>query len=182
MIVTPCALAGLLTLEPKVFGDSRGFFLETWNRRRYAEAGVDADFVQDNISMSRRGILRGLHFQNPSPQGKLICVLQGEVFDVVVDIRRSSPTFGRSLHFSLTGENKRQLYIPPGFAHGFQVLTETALFHYKCTEYYVLADELTIRYDDPDIGIDWPMKDPVLSEKDARAPRLRDVPSHRLFA
>jgi dTDP-4-dehydrorhamnose 3,5-epimerase len=182
VIVAHCDLAGLLTLEPKVFGDARGFFLETWNRRHYRAAGLDADFVQDNLSLSRRGILRGLHFQNPNPQGKLVCVLQGEVFDVVVDLRRSSPTFGRSLGFSLSGENKRQLYVPPGFAHGFQVLSETALFHYKCTEYYTPADERTIRYDDPDLAIAWPMKNPVLSEKDARAPRLREIPPDRLFA
>jgi dTDP-4-dehydrorhamnose 3,5-epimerase len=182
MIVLPCKLNGVLTFEPRVFGDARGFFVETWNRRRYCEAGLDADFVQDNLSMSRRGILRGLHFQNPSPQGKLVSILQGEVFDVVVDVRRSSPTFGQSHGLSLSGENKRQIYIPPGFAHGFQVLTETVLFHYKCTAYYAPADELTIRYDDPDLAIAWPLPNPVLSDKDARAPRLRDIPPDRLFA
>ena len=181
MIVTHCELPGLLTLEPKVFGDARGFFLETWNRRDYRAAGLAVDFVQDNLSLSRHGTLRGLHFQNPNPQGKLLCVLQGEVFDVVVDLRRASPTFGRSLGFSLSGETKRQLYVPPGFAHGFQVLSATAFFHYKCTEHYAPANEWTIRYDDPDLGIDWPLKDAILSAKDARAPRLREMPPERLF-
>ena len=127
MNVQRCQLDGLLIIEPKVFGDARGFFLETWNRRRYREAGMDADFVQDNVSFSRRGTLRGLHFQNPKPQGKLLQVLLGEVFDVAVDIRRSSPTFGKWHGLVLSAENKRQFYIPPGFAHGFAVLSETAL-------------------------------------------------------
>ena len=175
-------ITGLLVIEPKVFGDTRGFFLETWNRRRYSEAGLNADFVQDNVSFSRRGILRGLHFQNPNPQGKLLHVLQGEVFDVAVDIRRSSPPFGKWHGLVLSAENKRQFYIPPGFGHGFLVLSETALFHYKCTEFYSPKDELAIRWDDPDIGINWPLKDPVISERDAKGLRLRDVPPERLFA
>jgi len=182
MKVLTCDIAGLLVVEPKVFGDARGFFLETWNRRRYGEAGVDADFVQDNVSFSRRGILRGLHFQNPKPQGKLLQVLQGEVFDVAVDIRRSSPTFGKWHGLILSAENKRQFYIPPGFAHGFLVLSDTALFHYKCTEFYSPQDELAIRWDDPDVGIAWPLKEPLISERDAKGLRLREVPRDRLFA
>jgi dTDP-4-dehydrorhamnose 3,5-epimerase len=177
-----CDIPGLLVFEPTVFGDARGFFLETWNRQRYGEAGLDEDFVQDNVSFSRRGILRGLHFQNPNPQGKLLQVLQGEVFDVAVDVRRSSPTFGKWHGVTLSSENKRQFYIPGGFAHGFLVLSETALFHYKCTEFYSPKDEMAVRWDDPDIGIVWPLKDPLLSERDAKGLRLRDVPPERLFA
>jgi len=182
MNVLTCDIPGLLILEPKVFGDARGFFLETWNQFRYREAGVGEDFVQDNLSFSRRGILRGLHFQNPKPQGKLLQVLQGAVFDVAVDIRRSSPTFGKWHGLVLSGENKRQFYIPAGFAHGFVVLSETALFHYKCTEFYSPKDEMAIRWDDPDIGIAWPLKEPLLSERDAKGLCLRDAPRERLFA
>jgi dTDP-4-dehydrorhamnose 3,5-epimerase len=181
MKVLTCDIAGLLVIEPKVHGDARGFFLETWNRRRYREAGLEADFLQDNVSFSRRGILRGLHFQNPKPQGKLLQVLQGEVFDVAVDIRRRSPTFGKWYGLVLSAENKRQFYIPAGFAHGFVVLSETALFHYKCTEFYSPTDELTIRWNDPDIGIGWPLKEPLLSERDAKGLRLSEVPPERLF-
>jgi dTDP-4-dehydrorhamnose 3,5-epimerase len=179
--VLTCPIAGLLVFEPKVFGDARGFFLETWNRSRYREAGLDADFVQDNVSFSRGGILRGLHFQNPNPQGKLLQVLQGEVFDVAVDLRRSSPTFGKWHGLVLSDENKRQFYVPPGLAHGFAVLSETALFQYKCTGLYSPKDELALRWDDPDIGIQWPLKEPLLSERDAKALRLRDTPPDRLF-
>jgi dTDP-4-dehydrorhamnose 3,5-epimerase len=182
MNVLNCHIPGLLIIEPKVFGDTRGFFLETWNRRRYGEAGLDVDFVQDNVSFSRRGILRGLHFQNPKPQGKLLQVLQGEVFDVAVDIRRSSPTFGKWHGLVLSGENKTQFYIPAGFAHGFVVLSETALFQYKCTEIYSPQDEMAIRWDDPDLGIQWPLKEPLLSDRDAKGLRLRDMPSDRLFS
>ena len=181
MKVLTCDISGLLIIEPKVFGDARGFFLETWNLLRYREAGIGEDFVQDNVSFSRRGILRGLHFQNPNPQGKLLQVLQGEVFDVAVDIRRSSRTFGKWHGLVLNAENKRQFYVPPGFAHGFAVLSETALFHYKCTEFYSPADETAIRWDDPDIVIEWPLNEPLLSERDAKGLRLRDVPPERLF-
>jgi len=181
MNVLTCDIPGLLILEPKVFGDARGFFLETWNQCRYHEAGISVDFVQDNVSFSRRGILRGLHFQNPKPQGKLLQVLQGEVFDVAVDVRRSSPTFGKWHGLVLSSENKRQFYIPPGFAHGFAVLSETGLFHYKCTEFYSPKDEVAIRWDDPDIGIKWPLKEPLLSERDAKGLLLRDAPPERLF-
>ena len=181
MKVTTCEISGLLILEPKVFTDSRGFFLETFNQTRYREVGLSADFVQDNLSFSGRGTLRGLHFQNPNSQGKLVQVLQGEVFDVAVDIRRSSPTFGRWHALVLSGEKKRQFYIPYGFAHGFVVLSEAALFHYKCTKFYSPKEELSIRWDDPDIGIEWPVKAPVVSEKDAKGLRLRDIPPERLF-
>lgn len=182
MNVIPCALKGLIIFEPKIFGDARGFFMETWNQRRYREAGLEAAFVQDNLSLSRRGILRGLHFQNPNPQGKLVSVLQGEVFDVAVDLRQSSPTFGRWEAAQLTGENKRQFFVPAGFAHGFAVLSETALFYYKCTDFYSPKDELTLRWDDPDLGIRWPLQAPSLSEKDAAGLRLREMPKAKLFA
>ncbi len=182
MNVLRCELEGLLILEPKVFGDARGFFLETWNQRRYAEAGLGVPFVQDNLSFSRRGTLRGLHFQNPSAQGKLVSVLTGEVFDVAVDLRRSSPTFGRWHGTTLSEENRRQFYVPPGFAHGFVVVSETALFHYKCTAFYSPQEELTLRWDDPQVGIRWPVENPVLSTKDADGRLLRDLPPERLFA
>jgi dTDP-4-dehydrorhamnose 3,5-epimerase len=181
MNVITCDIPGLLVIEPKVFGDARGFFMETWNRQRYAEAGLDWDFVQDNVSLSRRGILRGLHFQNPGGQGKLVYVLQGEVYDVAVDLRKSSPTFGRSYGLTLSAENKRQFFVPPGFAHGFAVLSETALFVYKCTSLYAPQNELTVAWNDPELGINWPLEAPVLSEKDARGLRLRDIPRDRLF-
>ncbi len=182
MNILKCELAGLLIIEPKVFGDARGFFLESWNRQRYREAGLDLDFVQDNVSLSRRGTLRGLHFQNPKAQGKLLQVLLGEVFDVAVDLRRSSPTFGRWHALTLSGENKRQFYVPPGFAHGFYVVSETALFQYKCTELYSPKDELTLKWDDPEIGIVWPDPQPLLSEKDKKGLPLRQMPAERLFA
>jgi dTDP-4-dehydrorhamnose 3,5-epimerase len=175
-------LEGLLILEPKVFDDGRGFFVETWNQRRYHEAGLTATFVQDNLSLSRRGALRGLHFQNPSPQAKLVSVWQGEVFDVAVDLRRSSPSFGKWQAVRLSSENKRQFFVPAGFAHGFLVLSETALFHYKCTEFYSPKEELTLRWDDPEVGIQWPIPEPVLSEKDVRGLLLRELPPDRLFA
>ena len=181
MNVIRCQLEGLLIVEPKVFGDSRGFFMESWNQSRYEAAGLTARFVQDNFSFSHRGALRGLHFQNPSPQGKLVSVLEGEVFDVAVDLRRKSSTFGKAETIRLSGENKRQFYVPPGFAHGFLVLSETALFHYKCTEFYSPKDEMTLLWNDPDLGINWPVANPIISEKDARGLRLRDLPSERLF-
>jgi dTDP-4-dehydrorhamnose 3,5-epimerase len=182
MTTRTCELQGLLILEPKVFGDARGFFMETWNQRRYREAGLELDFVQDNISVSGKGTLRGLHFQNPSAQGKLVSVLEGEVFDVAVDLRQSSPTFGRWHGLNLSSENKLQFFVPPGFAHGFLVLSETAMFHYKCTEFYSPKDEMAVRWDDPEVGIRWPLQKPILSEKDAKAPRLREVPREKLFA
>jgi dTDP-4-dehydrorhamnose 3,5-epimerase len=181
MNVLTCELPGLLILEPKVFGDSRGFFMETWNLRRYREAGIPLDFVQDNISFSRRGTLRGLHFQNPTAQGKLLHVLQGEVFDVAVDIRQSSPTFGKWHGLTLSAENKRQFYIPPGFAHGFAVLSETALFQYKCTDFYTPSCEVTLQWDDPNVGIKWPVDSPLLSDKDRKGLSLRELPAEKLF-
>jgi dTDP-4-dehydrorhamnose 3,5-epimerase len=182
MKVVAGKLPGVLILDPVVHGDARGFFVETWNRARYAAAGLDVDFVQDNLSLSACGILRGLHFQNPNPQGKLVQVLQGEVFDVAVDLRRSSPTFGQWEAVNLSGETKRQLYVPPGFAHGFAVLSESALFQYKCTAPYSPKDELSLRWDDPDLDIRWPVEQPRLSAKDQNAPRLRDIPPERLFS
>ena len=181
MKVTTCDLQGLLIIEPDVFGDKRGYFMESWNRQRYREAGLDFDFVQDNFSLSRRGTLRGLHFQNPFAQGKLVSVLQGEVFDVGVDIRRASPTFGRWFGMTLSAENKRQFFLPPGFAHGFLVLSEMALFHYKCTDYYSPKAEQGFRWDDPDVGIKWPVENPILSQRDAAAPRLKALPPEKLF-
>jgi dTDP-4-dehydrorhamnose 3,5-epimerase len=181
MKVSPCELPGLLVIEPAVFGDARGFFLESYHQGRYAEAGLRLPFVQDNFSFSRKGILRGLHYQNPAPQGKLVSVWQGEVFDVAVDIRLGSPTFGRCHGLRLSADNKCQFYVPPGFAHGFQVLSETALFHYKCTEFYSPANEMAIRWDDPAIGIQWPLPSPSLSAKDAQAPLLHQLPADRLF-
>jgi len=181
MKVTTCEISGLLVLEPKIYTDNRGFFLETWNKNRYHDFGLGVDFVQDNLSFSKRGILRGLHFQNPKPQGKLVQVLDGEVFDVAVDLRQSSPTFGRWHALVLSAEKKRQFYVPHGFAHGFVVLSESALFQYKCTEFYSSEYELSIRWDDPDIGIEWPVEPPIVSEKDAKGLRLRDLRPDQLF-
>jgi len=181
MNVIPCEIPGLLIIEPKVFSDGRGYLMESWNQKRYKEAGLNFDFVQDNVSFSRRGILRGLHFQNPGAQGKLVNVFQGEVFDVAVDLRKCSPTFGRWHGLTLSAENKRQFFIPPGFAHGFAVMSETALFAYKCTAYYSGQSELTLAWNDPEIGIQWPVKSPQLSEKDAHGLRLRELQPDRLF-
>ncbi len=174
-------LEGLVVIEPKVFGDARGLFMETWNLRKYEEAGIRSAFVQDNISVSRRGALRGLHFQYPKAQGKLVSVLQGEVLDLVVDVRLRSSTFGKWEAVQLSSENKRQFYIPPGFAHGFLVLSETAMFHYKCTEFYSPKDEMTILWNDPDLGIRWPTENPIVSEKDTKGLLLKNVPRDRLF-
>jgi dTDP-4-dehydrorhamnose 3,5-epimerase len=181
MKTTAGKLSGVLVFEPDVFGDRRGFFLETWNRARYAAAGLDADFVQDSLSFSAGGILRGLHFQNPNAQGKLVQVLQGEVFDVVVDLRRSSPTFGQWEGLALSAETKRQVYIPPGCAHGFAVVSTSALFHYKCTALNSPKDEVVLRWDDPELGIRWPLEKPQLSARDQQGLRLRDIPPDRLF-
>lgn len=180
MNVIETELPGVLILEPRVFGDKRGFFMETWQQQRYAEFGLPSNFVQDNLSFSSRGVLRGLHFQNPNPQGKLVQVLQGSVYDVAVDIRRGSPDFGRWVGCTLSDDNRRQFYVPPDFAHGFCVLTDTALFSYKCTDYYSPENESSIRWDDPEIGIEWPLKEPSLSEKDKSAGFLQDLPSERL--
>lgn len=167
----------VLILEPKVFGDERGFFFESFNRRRFVEAvGQDFDFVQDNHSKSSRGVLRGLHYQIQQPQGKLVRVVQGAVFDVAVDVRRSSPTFGRHVAVELSAENKRMLWIPAGFAHGFLVLSETAEFLYKTTDYYAPEHEQCIRWDDASLGIRWPLSGaPSLSAKDAKGVSLQDA-------
>ena len=180
MKVIPTQLKGVLIVEPDVYEDARGFFLETWAQKRYAEAGLPQTYVQDNLSRSSRGILRGLHLQHPFGQGKLVQVMRGEVFDVAVDVRVGSPTFGQWVGSELSGANHRQIYIPPGFAHGFCVLSDDALFSYKCTEAYHRETEVGIRWDDPDLGIDWPVEDPLLSDKDAKFPPLRDVPHDRL--
>lgn len=180
MIVETTPLPGVLLFKPNVFGDSRGFFLESWNRNRYAESGLDRDFVQDNLSLSRKGILRGLHFQNPSPQGKLVQVLQGEVFDVAVDIRVGSPTFGQWYGTLLSEENHHQLWVPEGFAHGFCVTSDMALFAYKCTDFYNPKAEFSLRWDDPDVGIPWPVEDPALSAKDQAGLFLKDFPREAL--
>lgn len=172
MKVIATELPGVLLLEPKVFGDARGFFLETWQAARYHEAGLPERFVQDNHSRSRRGVLRGLHYQLTQPQGKLVWVTRGAVFDVAVDIRRGSPTFGRWYGCVLDDVDHRQLYIPPGFAHGFCVLSEEADFFYKCTDYYHPPSERGIAWDDPDIGIEWPLREMSLSDKDQDNRRL----------
>ena len=171
------ALPGVMLIEPKVFGDDRGFFLESWNAAAFAAAGLDIAFVQDNHSRSARGVLRGLHYQLGTPQGKLVRVTSGAVFDVAVDIRRSSPHFGRWVGYELSEANKRMLYVPSGFAHGFLVLSETADFLYKCTTLYNPPTDRGIRFDDPAIGIAWPDVGiaPMLSGKDAAAPMLADA-------
>lgn len=180
MNVTETELPGVLILEPRVFKDDRGYFLETWNQESYAAAGLPNQFVQDNLSFSTHGVLRGLHYQEPHPQGKLVWVVSGEVFDVAVDIRLGSPTFGRWTGVTLSAENARQLWVPEGFAHGFVVTGDHARFAYKCTNGYHREAEGSIRWDDPAIGIDWPVSDPVLSEKDAAAPLLSEASEDRL--
>lgn len=179
MNILETPLPGVLIIEPKVFGDARGFFVETWQAERYAAAGLPA-FVQDNLSLSSQGVLRGLHYQEPEAQGKLVYVLQGEVFDVAVDIRLGSETFGNWHGLTLSAENKRQFYVPAGFAHGFVVTSETALFAYKCTELYHPQFDHSVRWDDPAIGVSWPVDAPVLSAKDIEAPRLAEIPRDEL--
>jgi dTDP-4-dehydrorhamnose 3,5-epimerase len=175
MKVTALSLPGVLLVEPRVFRDDRGFFLEIHQQARYAGAGIPAAFVQDNLSFSRQGVLRGLHYQLKRPQGKLVMALQGEVFDVVLDLRRGSPTFGKWVSTVLSGESGRQLYIPPGLAHGFSVVSDAALFLYKVTDYYAPGDEHGVRWDDPDLAIPWPAARPVLSDKDRGLPTLREI-------
>lgn len=180
MKVIETSLPGCVIIEPAVFGDERGFFFETWNADRYGEHGLPTKFVQSNVSASARGVLRGLHYQWPNPQGKLVSVLEGEVYDVAVDIRRGSPHFGRWSAVILSAENKRQFWIPEGFAHGFAVLSERAIFSYLCTAQYDRAADAGVRWDDASIGIDWPISEPLLSDKDAKAPFLEDVSPDRL--
>jgi dTDP-4-dehydrorhamnose 3,5-epimerase len=175
MQVIETSLSGVLVIESKAFQDDRGFFLESYHEKRYWNTGIRVKFVQDNHSFSKRGTLRGLHYQLKHPQGKLVRVVNGEVFDVAVDIRLGSPTFGQWFTGVLSAENKKQLYIPPGFAHGFCVLSETADFLYKCTDFYTPGDEYSVRWNDPDLNIPWPIEEPVLSGKDEAAPFLKEA-------
>ncbi len=180
MKVIETSLPGCRVIEPAVFGDERGFFYETWNAERFAALGLPDRFVQSNVSTSSRGVLRGLHYQWPRPQGKLVSVLEGEVYDVAVDIRRGSPTFGRWEAVVLSAENRKQFWIPEGFAHGFAVLSERALFSYLCTDVYVKEVDAGIRWNDADIAVDWPISTPILSAKDENAPFLKDIAEDRL--
>ena len=175
------SLPGVIKIESKVHGDERGYFMETWQAQRISNAGIGDDFVQDNFSHSSKGTLRGLHYQIEKAQGKLVRVVQGEVFDVAVDLRKSSPQYGQWVGEVLSAESKNQLWVPPGFGHGFLVLSETAEFEYKCTDYYAPEFERSIRWDDPDIGIVWTLVDgeqPMLSSKDAAAPLLKDAETY----
>jgi dTDP-4-dehydrorhamnose 3,5-epimerase len=180
MNVVPTRLPGVVIIVPQVFRDARGFLTETWSERRYGAAGLPGRFVQDNLSYSVKGILRGLHLQSPCPQGKLVSVVEGEVFDVAVDLRRGSPTFAQWVGVTLSGENNHQLYVPEGFAHGFVVMGDRAILLYKCTDFYNPEHELSLLWNDPDLGIDWPVESPTLSTKDQSAPRLREIPIERL--
>ena len=177
-------LPGVIVIEPKVFGDKRGFFLETYRHDVLKQAGIDVTFVQDNHSRSRQGVLRGLHYQLTQTQGKLVRVTSGAVFDVAVDVRHGSPTFGQWYGTQIDEESMRMMYVPPGYAHGFVVLSETADFLYKCTEYYHPESEQGIAWDDPDIGIDWPIAqlsaDIALSDKDKNNAKLKDMPAEKL--
>ncbi|MFA0887596.1 MAG: dTDP-4-dehydrorhamnose 3,5-epimerase [Synergistales bacterium] len=181
MKATALELNGLWLFQPEIFADERGAFMETWNARKYLEFGVPSSFVQDNLSRSSKGTLRGLHFQNPRSQGKLVCALKGQVWDVSVDLRLDSPTFGRWKSVTLDAGLGNQLYIPPGFAHGFCTLSEEALFFYKCTDYYSPRDERGIAWNDPCLAIDWPIREPILSLKDRCYPSLKNVSSKDLF-
>jgi dTDP-4-dehydrorhamnose 3,5-epimerase len=178
--ITPTTLPEVLLVEPQRFGDARGYFLETWREERYREAGINLPFVQDNLSRSVRGILRGLHLQHPTDQGKLVYVLFGEVFDVAVDVRVGSPNFGKWAGAILSDADHRQLWIPPGFAHGFCVTSESAVFAYKCTAPYSVAHELGVAWNDPALGIPWPVATPQLSGKDKALPRLAEIDPSRL--
>ncbi|MCL4109981.1 UNVERIFIED_CONTAM: hypothetical protein GTU68_038198 [Idotea baltica] len=174
----PTVIPDVIVIEPKVFGDHRGFFMETWQRKTFAENGIDYDFVQDNHSKSSHGILRGLHYQMEQTQGKLVRVVEGAVFDVAVDMRRSSSTFGQWVGYELSADNKRMMWVPPGFAHGFYVKSESAEFVYKCTDYYAPEHEESLLWNDPALAIDWQLVDgkaPILSDKDAIAPVLSEA-------
>ncbi|HEY1602691.1 MAG TPA: dTDP-4-dehydrorhamnose 3,5-epimerase [Pirellulales bacterium] len=175
MKITETDLPGVRIIEPRVFRDERGYFLETWSQARYQEAGLPENMLQDNLSWSRRGVLRGLHFQHPSSQGKLVQVLAGQIFDVVVDVRLGSPHFGRWIGVDLSLENNRQLYIPEGFAHGFCVVSATALVTYKCSEVYRPDCEVGVAWNDPRIGVRWPIASPIISPKDAALHNLHDL-------
>ena len=180
MKVIETELPGVLVIEPRVFEDERGEFFESWNKPRWAERGMDLSFVQSNVSRSLRGVLRGLHYQWPQPQGKLVSVLEGEVYDVAVDIRRGSPDFGRATAAVLSAGNRRQMWIPEGFAHGFVVLSASAVFHYLCTAPYSREADAGIRWNDARLAIDWPNSAPLLSGRDLRLPFLDEVPTERL--
>lgn len=177
MKLVPCNIPGPMVIEPRVFGDQRGFFMETWNKRAFAEAGLDLTFVQDNHSRSQKGVLRGLHFQNPGPQGKLVRVTSGAAFDVAVDLRRSSEHFGQWVGVELSARNHRMFWIPEGFAHGFLTLEDDTDFLYKCTAPYAPQSEHTLAWDDPTLGIEWPLAglDPIISEKDSDGHAFADV-------
>lgn len=181
MKFTPLEIPDVILVEPDIFGDARGYFQETYHAGKYAAAGIPGPFLQDNFSFSRRGVLRGMHFQLRQPQGKLVMVARGEVFDVAVDVRRSSPTFGRWVGRTLNDQNHHQMWIPPGFAHGFCVLSEVVEFLYKCTQLYDPADDRGIAWNDPALGIRWPLADPALSAKDLKQPLLADVPPEGLY-
>ncbi len=180
MNIVETAVPGPLIIEPKVFGDDRGFFMETWNEARFAERGLDLPFVQDNHSRSARGVLRGIHFQNPNPQGKLVRVTAGRVWDVAIDLRRSSPAFGRWVGVELSAENKRMFWVPPGFGHGFISLDDGTDFLYKCTALYDPASEHTLQWDDPAAGIEWPLEgiEPTLSGKDRDGKPLAEIEAY----
>lgn len=180
MQIIETELPGVLILEPKVFKDDRGFFMETYHKQKYEKAGITTSFVQDNLSFSQKNTLRGLHYQYPHGQAKLVQVLQGSVLDIAVDIRRGSPSFGKWMSVELSGNNKKQLFIPSGFAHGFMVLSETATFIYKCSDLYSPADEKGIIFSDPDLDIDWPSGEYILSEKDTHYPLLHDISEQNL--
>ena len=175
MNIIKTKLSDCIIIEPKVYGDDRGFFLETFQAERYDTVGITLPFVQDNHSRSSKGVLRGLHFQKTKPQGKLVRVVRGEVYDVAVDIRLGSPTYGRWEAVVLSEDNKKQFWVPPGFAHGFMVISDFADFEYKCTDYYDPTDEGSLLWNDPDLNIPWPIKSPLLSEKDALAPLLANL-------
>jgi dTDP-4-dehydrorhamnose 3,5-epimerase len=177
---TKTAFPDVFLIEPDVFKDTRGFFMETYNQRKYAEGGIDQVFVQDNYSHSRHGILRGLHYQLKNAQGKLVFVITGEIFDIVVDIRIGSPMFGQWFGTHLSADNRRQIFVPEGFAHGFVVLSEHVDVMYKCTDFYTHGDEYGIFWADPTIGIDWLIKNPILSDKDSKNPKLREIPEELL--
>lgn len=180
MKVIQTALDGVLIIEPKVFGDDRGFFYESYNQKRFHAAGISTQFVQSNVSRSAQGVLRGLHYQWPNPQGKLVSVLEGEVYDVAVDIRQGSPSFGQWVGVMLSADSKRHFWIPEGFAHGFCVVSDFATFTYQCTSLYDQNADAGILWNDADIGIDWPVSAPLLSEKDTKTPRLKDAHADRL--
>ena len=180
MKVLRTRLPGVIVLEPAVFTDHRGYLMEVWHRERHAGAGLPREFLQDNVSFARRGVVRGLHYQHPAGQGKLVIVLRGEIFDVAVDLRRGSPTFGEWIGETLSAGNGRQLFVPSGLAHGFAVTGEEALVLYKCTDLYHPESEGGVSWNDPDLGIEWPLDNPVLSERDQRLPRLRQLPEERL--